>query len=122
VEQFQSANDTKKILLDESDPSKFVIIGTGLSAKYESELTSFLRENRDIFAWSPKDMPGVPRELAEHSLHVRPDAKPAKQPLRRFTEEKRRERPLVRRSHGSLQPASSWKCSTLTGWRTQSWS
>jgi hypothetical protein len=27
------ANDTKKILLDESDPTKFVIIGTGLSAK-----------------------------------------------------------------------------------------
>jgi hypothetical protein len=33
VEQFQPANDTKKILLDESDPTKFVIIGTGLSAK-----------------------------------------------------------------------------------------
>jgi hypothetical protein len=33
VEQFQSANDTKKIMLDESDPSKFIIIGTGLSAK-----------------------------------------------------------------------------------------
>jgi hypothetical protein len=33
VEQFQPANDTKKILLDESDPSKFIIIGTGLSAK-----------------------------------------------------------------------------------------
>jgi hypothetical protein len=33
VEQFKLANDTKKILLDESDPSKFVIIGTGLSAK-----------------------------------------------------------------------------------------
>jgi hypothetical protein len=32
VEQFQPANDTK-ILLDESNPSKFVIIGTGLSAK-----------------------------------------------------------------------------------------
>jgi hypothetical protein len=35
-------------------------------------------------------MPGVPRELAEHSLHVRPSAKPVKQPLRRFTEEKRK--------------------------------
>jgi hypothetical protein len=35
-------------------------------------------------------MPGVPRELAEHSLHVRPDAKPVKQPLRRFAEEKRK--------------------------------
>jgi hypothetical protein len=33
VEQFKSANDTKKILLDESDPTKYVIIGTGLSAK-----------------------------------------------------------------------------------------
>jgi hypothetical protein len=35
-------------------------------------------------------MPGVPRELAEHSLHVRPDAKPVKQPLRCFAEEKRK--------------------------------
>jgi hypothetical protein len=33
VEQFKLANDTKKILLDESDPSKYVIIGAGLSAK-----------------------------------------------------------------------------------------
>jgi hypothetical protein len=33
VEQFKPANDTKKILLDESNPSKYVIIGTGLSAK-----------------------------------------------------------------------------------------
>jgi hypothetical protein len=33
VEQFKPANDTKKILLDESDPSKYVIIGIGLSAK-----------------------------------------------------------------------------------------
>jgi hypothetical protein len=35
-------------------------------------------------------MPGVPRELAEHSLHVRPDAKPVKQSLWRFAEEKRK--------------------------------
>jgi hypothetical protein len=33
VEQFKPANDTKKILLDENDPSKFVIIGASLSAK-----------------------------------------------------------------------------------------
>jgi hypothetical protein len=35
-------------------------------------------------------MLGVPRELYEHSLHVRPDAKPVKQPLRCFVEEKRK--------------------------------
>jgi hypothetical protein len=32
-EQFKLANDTKKILLDESDPSKYVVIGTDLSVK-----------------------------------------------------------------------------------------
>ena len=46
--------------------------------------------NRDIFAWTPKDMPGVPRKYAEHKLHVRKDAKPVHQPLRRFSKEKRR--------------------------------
>jgi hypothetical protein len=35
-------------------------------------------------------MPGVPRELAEHSLHVLPNANPVKQPLRHFAEEKRK--------------------------------
>jgi hypothetical protein len=35
-------------------------------------------------------MPGVPRELAEHSLNVRPDAKLVKQPLWCFVEEKRK--------------------------------
>jgi hypothetical protein len=33
MELFKPVNDTKKILLDESAPTKYVIIGTGLSAK-----------------------------------------------------------------------------------------
>ena len=35
-------------------------------------------------------MPGVPREFSEHSIHVRPDAKPVKYPLHRFAEDKRK--------------------------------
>ena len=35
-------------------------------------------------------MPGVPWELAEHHLHIRPGSKPVKQPLRCFSEEKRK--------------------------------
>ena len=35
-------------------------------------------------------MPGVPRELAEHSLNIYPDTQPIKQALRRFSEQKRR--------------------------------
>ena len=36
-------------------------------------------------------MPGVPTEFAEHKLHVRSDAKPVRQPLRRLSEEKIRD-------------------------------
>jgi len=55
-------------------------------------LVDFLRANADIFAWSPSpsDMPGIPREVAEHYLDVRPNSKPVKQRLRRFDELKRR--------------------------------
>src|SRR6187399_2638262 len=35
-------------------------------------------------------MSGVPTDFSEHKLHVREDAKPVRQPLRRLLEEKRR--------------------------------
>jgi hypothetical protein len=35
-------------------------------------------------------MPDIPRDVAEHSLDIRAGARPVKQPLRRFDEEKRR--------------------------------
>jgi hypothetical protein len=53
-------------------------------------LVDFLRANADVFVWSPSDMPSVPRDVAEHSLDIRAGARPVKQPLRRFDEEKRR--------------------------------
>jgi hypothetical protein len=31
-------------------------------------LVDFLRANADVLAWSPSDMPGIPRDVAEHSL------------------------------------------------------
>jgi hypothetical protein len=53
-------------------------------------LIEFLRERWEIFTWCPSDMPGVPRELVEHTLNVDPKARPVKQPLRRFDEPKRK--------------------------------
>jgi hypothetical protein len=35
-------------------------------------------------------MPGIPRDVAEHSLDIRAGARPVKQPLRRFDGEERR--------------------------------
>jgi len=42
-----------------------------------------------MFAWKPADMPGIPKELAEHKLKLYPNAKPVKQKLRRFIPDKR---------------------------------
>ena len=55
----------------------------------DAALRDFLRENWDIFAWHPSDMPGIPRRLAEHSLNMLKGYKPVKQTLRRFSEPKR---------------------------------
>src|SRR3954465_6248043 len=35
-------------------------------------------------------MPGIPREFAKHALRIKPNTKPVKQALRRFSEPKRR--------------------------------
>jgi hypothetical protein len=65
-------------------------------------LVDFLRANAEIFAWSPSDMSGIPRDVAEHSLDIRAGARPVKQHLRRFDKEKRRaigEEVLISVSH-----------------------
>jgi hypothetical protein len=51
-------------------------------------LVNFLHAHADIFAWSPSDMPGIPREVAEHSLDILPHSHAAQQRLRRFDEER----------------------------------
>jgi hypothetical protein len=53
-------------------------------------LVDFLCANAEIFAWSPSDMPDIPRDVAEHSLDIRAGARPVKRHLRCFDEEKRR--------------------------------
>ena len=53
-------------------------------------LVDFLRTNKDIFAWKPSDMLGIPREVTEHALKIRLGSKLVKQRLHRFDEGKRR--------------------------------
>jgi hypothetical protein len=50
-------------------------------------LIDFLRANTDIFVWSPSDMPGIPREVAEQSFDILPHLQAVQQRLRRFDEE-----------------------------------
>ena len=66
---FKSSGETKSVHIHLTDPNAALThISTTLDIKWEEALIQFLRENWDIFARKPSDMPGVPRELAEHCL------------------------------------------------------
>jgi hypothetical protein len=51
-------------------------------------LVDFLRANAYIFVWSSSDMPGIPREVVEHSLDILPHSRAVQQRLHRFDEER----------------------------------
>ena len=76
------AKETKEVDLSTGDKNKTAKIRANLNPKKESMLVSFLCNKANVFAWKLADMPGVPRELVEHSLNVSPTTKPIKQKLR----------------------------------------
>ncbi|XP_068331559.1 uncharacterized protein [Pyrus communis] len=77
-------DDAENIILDLYQPEKTARIGSCLSPAENEELKAFLKENRDIFAWSPSNMPGINPAIACHKLHVDPAAKPVIQKRRHF--------------------------------------
>jgi hypothetical protein len=76
VTSMRPTEETKRINLEFIDEHKTAIISSSLDDKQEGALVQFLQDNRDVFAWQPADMPGVPRELVEHKLKVYPQARP----------------------------------------------
>jgi hypothetical protein len=86
---FEAAEQTKEVPLDPTTPKgKVLRVSSTLDPKYEVVLIDFLCANADIFWWSPLDMPGIPREVAEHSLDILPHSCAVQQWLRRFNEER----------------------------------
>jgi hypothetical protein len=48
-------------------------------------LVDFLHANADIFTWSPSDMPGISREVTEHSLDILLTPEPCNNGCNAFT-------------------------------------
>ena len=61
-----------EVSLDEDDPERKVLVGALLKDEEKEELTSFLRINKDIFAWSHKDILGIYPSEAKHCLNIDP--------------------------------------------------
>src|SRR4051812_10552304 len=61
-----------------TDPEKSVHVYAHLMEEQATALIAFLREEWEIFVWCPTDMPGIPRDFAEHALCIKPNTKPVK--------------------------------------------
>lgn len=70
------------------DSKKKVRIGAQLPPEMKEALVAFLRKNKDVFAWSHEDMPGIPPSVIAHKLMVDPSYRPVKQRRRTFAPER----------------------------------
>jgi hypothetical protein len=64
------------------------LFGSQLTEEQEKNLTKFLINNKDVFAWLALDLCGVNRNIIEHSLNLDPTIRPRKQKLWKMSEDK----------------------------------
>jgi hypothetical protein len=74
----------EKVFFDPSTPESFFLVGSKLSPLDKEELLQTLIDNRDVFAWSIYDAPGVSPNLACHSLNIGPEHRPVVQKRRKL--------------------------------------
>ena len=79
--------DTETVNISNDTTVKEVKIGLTLSQDERKELINLLSEFVDVFAWSYQDMPGIDRDIAQHTIPLIPGMKPVKQKLCRMKPE-----------------------------------
>ncbi|CAL0314908.1 unnamed protein product [Lupinus luteus] len=83
--EFRPQPEGEKITLQLGrSPGQVVYLGRTLPAEQRLKLETSLRENRDLFAWSAADMPGIDPSVICHKLTTNPGAKPVAQRRRKM--------------------------------------
>ncbi|XP_022026101.1 uncharacterized protein LOC110926690 [Helianthus annuus] len=83
-----ASDEPEKWVLNGEYPEQTILLGHAMSPTIRIQLKSLLSNNKDIFAWCPADMTGVPRDIAQHCLNIKPSVDPVIQGRRSFSEEK----------------------------------
>ena len=78
----KSVEQTEEI--DISSEGRTTQIGTCLGHDRKGEMTWFLRENSDVFAWSTAKIPGIFPSVISHSLNINPLVRSVKQKKRKL--------------------------------------
>ena len=66
----EPVEELEKVNLDDARPKRMIRIGTLASWSVRQALTTFLKANQDVFAWSHEDMPGIDPSIMVHKLNV----------------------------------------------------
>ena len=78
------------IPLSSDDPNKVTNIGALLPEPLKAEITKFLQENSDIFAWTAANMPGISPDLITHKLNIDSNRKTVQTEKKKFCPRKAR--------------------------------
>ncbi|KAL5552836.1 hypothetical protein UlMin_040237 [Ulmus minor] len=84
----EPVEELTEVPLFDDEPEKTCKIGSALTGQFKEDLIIFLREHRDVFAWSHEDMPGIDPNVIVHRLNIDPNFKPIKQKRRTFNAER----------------------------------
>ena len=80
--------DLEEISLDDNIPGRITRIGMQADPSVRKELALFLKNNRDVFAWSHEDMSGISLNIIVHKLNICPSFPLFQQKKRVFAQER----------------------------------
>jgi hypothetical protein len=84
---FSSVDELEGMNLNNEDSPQATYVSKGLPGEYRRELVKLLKEFADCFAWSYTEMPGLSKELVEHTLPIKRGFMPHKQPARNYNQD-----------------------------------
>ena len=79
--------EVEEVTFDELKPERTTRMGILSSWTVWQALTTFQKENQDVFTWSHEDMPGIDLSIIVHRLNVSPSFSPIRKKKRVFAQE-----------------------------------
>jgi len=84
----EPVEELEEVRLDDTRPERTTKISTLASWPVRQTITTFLRNNQDVFTWNHEDMPGIDPSVMVHRLNVSPSFPPVRQKKRVFAQER----------------------------------
>ena len=74
-----TVDELKEINIANAEDPKPICVNANLSPKEEHAYAELLKEYKDVFAWTYKEMPGLDLKVDVHQLSIRHGVQPIKQ-------------------------------------------